>query len=50
VCGPFNVVIVIPGDTSEVTWGGRAPTHIIRDGAVTFFRYVEFQGAAEGCP
>jgi hypothetical protein len=50
LCGPFNIVVVFTGDRNEPTWDGRMPTTVVRDGGLTFFRFVDQQGPARECP
>ena len=47
VCGPLDVVVVLPGEAAETTWS--VPDQVIRDNGLTFLRFVDFPGTRTGC-
>jgi hypothetical protein len=50
VCGPFQVVIVRRGEDADAHFDGRTPNYVIRIGGLTFMRFIDYPGAAKGCP
>jgi hypothetical protein len=50
VCGPFQVVIVRRGQDADAHFDGRTPNYVIRIGGLTLMRFIDYPGAAKGCP